>query len=440
MQADAKQHFARKHVVPHFSGAGQIFGLALQRAAQANTVQLAASLTFTTVLSIVPLLAVALSLFTAFPRFKEFSDALQAFMANSLMPPSVSDNIMSYLNEFAAQASRLTAIGGGFLVLTVVFLIMSVESALNTIWRVGRQRRVTHRLLVYWAIITLGPVLTGASLYATAFLARESLGLLAQAPILLEIALKLLPVLIGALAFAALFIVVPNTRVNRADALVGGLISALILETMKIGFAYYVTRFSTYTMIYGAFAALPVFLIWIYFCWLGILIGALVAANLPLFRLGRLDPEVRPGAALIDALSILKVLSDARGQLPPGCSSPELIKRLRLPINVLEQRLNCLTAMGLVALAPGAKNERWLLACDPERTTLGPLVDELALDRAAIKLPEQPFLALALSQLIAQQSERTLAEVLAHHDSTLTHPLQSTTVSGSAGDKHAKSQ
>ncbi len=414
--------------------------MALQRATQANTVQLAASLTFTTVLSIVPLLAVVLSLFTAFPLFKEFSDALQAFMSNSLMPPTVSDNIMSYLNEFAAQASRLTAIGGAFLVLTVVFLIMSVESALNAIWRVDRRRRVTQRLIVYWTVITLGPILTGASLYATAFLARESLGLLTHAPLFLELALKLLPVMIGALAFAALFIVVPNTRVNRGDALVGGLISALILETMKIGFAFYVARFSTYTMIYGAFAALPVFLIWIYVCWLGILIGALVAANLPLLRLGRLNPELKPGAALMDALSVLKILSEARGNIPVGCSRTELFKRLGLPLNVLEERLNCLTAIGLVALVPDVKNDRWLLACDPTRTTLGPLVDQLALDRSSIKLAEQPFFALALSSLISGQNDPPLAEILAHHDSILTHPLQSNFKSSKAGDKHAKSQ
>ena len=106
----------------------------------------------------------------------------------------------------------------------------------------------------------------------------------------------------------------PGAAVQSGDLLV-------ILEAMKIGFAYYVARFSTYTMIYGAFAALPVFLIWIYLCWLGILLGALTAANLPLFRLGRLNPEVRPGAALIDALSVLQLLSQARGQQPPGCSS-----------------------------------------------------------------------------------------------------------------------
>ena len=134
MPVHAKQYFAHKQAPQYFGGASQILGLTLQCARQAKAVQLAASLTFTTVLSIVPLLAVVLSLFTAFPLFTQFSEALQTFMSNSLMPPTVSDTIMTYLNEFAAQASRLTAIGGGFLVLTVVFLITSVESALNTIW------------------------------------------------------------------------------------------------------------------------------------------------------------------------------------------------------------------------------------------------------------------------------------------------------------------
>ena len=166
-------------------GLRQLLRFASQRVVAANTLQMAASLTFSTVLSIVPLLAVALSLFTAFPLFKEFSDALQAFLSNNLMPPAVSENIMTYLNEFASKASSLTAIGGAFLVLTVVLLMMSVEVALNTLWKVDRQRRLAHRLLVFWAVISLGPVLAGASLYATTFLAKESCGLLARMPLLL---------------------------------------------------------------------------------------------------------------------------------------------------------------------------------------------------------------------------------------------------------------
>ena len=418
----------------------QILSFALDRATQARTLQLSSSLTFTTVLATVPLLAVVLSLFTAFPLFKEFSDALQDFLTNSLMPTAISENVMSYLNEFALQASRLTIIGGGALLFTVVSLIMSVEAALNTIWRVDRQRRFAHRVVVYWAVITLGPVLAGASLYTTALLARESLGFLADLPILLEVAFKLSPLFLGGIGIAALFIVVPNTRVNRADALIGGLISALILETMKIGFAYYIAQFSTYTVVYGAFAALPVFLIWVYLCWLGILVGALVAANLPLVRLGEFNQRGRPGAALMDALSILKLLGEARGALPPGASVPELIRHLGLPLSIIERRLTSLAEMGLIAAAPDSQTERWLLACDLERATLGPLMDQFALDRNAINLREQPFLASALSDLVRYKTDPTLIEVLRHHDSTLTHPLQSKYVSSSAGDDHVKSQ
>ena len=442
MWARAKEQHSDARASENSSGLPRILWFAWRRLSRANALhlQLAASLTFTTVLAIVPLLAVVLSLFTAFPLFKEFSDALQAFMANSLMPPAVSENVMSYLNEFASKASHLTAIGGAFLVLTVIFLMMSIESALNAIWDVVRQRRVTQRLLVYWAVMTLGPVVAGASLYTTTALTQGSLGLLANMPLLLEVTLKLVPLLLSGLSIAVLFIVVPHTRVNRADALIGGYVSAIILEIMKIGFSFYVSTFSTYTVIYGAFAALPVFLIWVYLSWLGILMGAVVAANLPLARMGRLDYRSRPGAALMDALSILKLLSQARGNLPTGCTAAELMQCLRVPNDVLRQHLAALNELGLVAAVPDARTERWLLACDPQAATLGPLLDRLALDRASIKLPEQPFLAQVLSDLVMDRSDPSLAEVLLHHDTTLTHPLQSRHASSVAGDIHAKSQ
>ena len=440
MQERLKQPFTRAIFWIKVAELRQILSFAMGRAAQARVLQLSSSLTFTTVLATVPLLAVVLSLFTAFPLFKEFSEALQNFLTNNLMPTAISENVMSYLNEFALQASRLTLIGGGVLLLTVVSLIMSIEAALNTIWRVDRQRRFAHRVVVYWAVITLGPVVAGASLYTTALLARESLGFLVDLPILLEVAFKLSPLLLGGTGIAALFIVVPNTRVNRADALIGGLISALILEAMKIGFAYYIAQFSTYTVVYGAFAALPVFLIWIYLCWLGILVGALVAANLPLIRLGQFDLQTKLGAALMDALSILKVLSQRRGAVPPGLTALELTKYLGLPLSALEQRMADLSALGLIAVASDSQTDRWLLACDPERATLGPLMDKFALDRIAINLQEQSFLASALSDLVQYKADPTLGEVLRHHDSTRTHPLQSTYVSSNAGDEHVKSQ
>ena len=418
----------------------RILRFAWARINEEKTIQLASSLTFTTVLAIVPLLAVVLSLFTAFPLFHDFSDALQAFMATSLMPANISDTIMTYLNEFALQASRLTAIGGAFLLLTVLLLIMSVDSALNDTWHVSHQRPIGQRLLVYWALISLGPLLMGAGLWTTGFLARESLGLVTEIPHSLEVILSWIPFALTGVGFSVLFVIVPNCRVKRTDALIGGFVTALVLETMKFGFAYYVSQFSTYTVIYGAFAALPVFLIWIYLSWLGVLLGAMVAANLPTVRLQRLDSEAKPGSDLLDALTLLQCLDQARGQTPPGMTNPQLMTQLRLQPKALDPLLSILTELGLVAASTWQSRDLWILTCDPESTELGPLFDRLAFDRHELCIKDQPYLAQALADLILHQNRPTLGNVLLHHDNTRIQPLQSDPVQGSAETNHAQSQ
>ncbi len=418
----------------------KVLHFAWARIEEEKTIQLASSLTFTTVLAIVPLLAVVLSLFTAFPLFHDFSDALQAFLATSLMPPDISETIMKYLNEFALQASRLTAIGGGFLLLTVLVLIMSVDSALNDIWHVNRQRTIGQRLLVYWALISLGPLLTGASLWTTGFLARESLGLVTEIPHFLEVTLNCIPFVLSALGFSILFIIVPNCRVRRTDALIGGFVTAVILEGMKFGFAFYVSQFSTYTVIYGAFAALPVFLIWVYVSWLGVLLGAMVAANLPSVRLQRLDSASKPGSDLLDALTLLQCLECTRGTTPPGLTHAQLMTQLRLQPKALEPLLTILAQLGMVACTSWQGQDLWVLTCDPESTALGPLFDRLAFDRHELCIKDQPYLAQALSDLILHQNAPTLGDVLLHHDKTLIQPLQLDPQQGTAETHHAKSQ
>lgn len=410
------------------------------RLEQEKIIQLAASLTFTTVLAIVPLLAVVLSLFTAFPLFHDFSDALQNFMFNSLMPPVVSDNIMKYLNEFALQASQLTKIGGTFLVLTVIMLIMSVESALNDIWHVKRQRPFGQKMLVYWALITVGPILTGASLWTTAFLARESLGLVNEIHALLEITLQFIPFVLSGIGFAALFAIVPNCKVKTNDALAGGFLTAIILESMKFGFAYYISQFSTYTVIYGAFAALPVFLIWIAVSWLGVLLGATCAANLSAIRINQLERLPRPGASLIEAIAILQALNDARGSVPPGCSNDTLISTLRIRHDSLAALLDTLAELGMVANAHWAGHDRWIMACDPSTASLAPLINRLAIDLNSINTATQPQLARALAELISQTSQPTIANVLSHHDNVQSEPLQCHKYNCIAETQHAKSQ
>jgi membrane protein len=395
-----------------------------KRLGQVDAFDLAGSLTFTTVLAIVPLLAVALALFTAFPQFHDFSDALQAFLTNSLMPPVISENVMSYLNDFAKQASRLTAIGGSFLVITVLLLILSVDKALNEIWRVTKPRGIGQRLLVYWALLTLGPLMTGASLWATALLARESFGVIAQIPELLEFTLKVSPFFVSAAGFAALFVIVPNTKVTPRDAMIGGLLVAALLEIMKLGFAYYVSQVSTYTMIYGAFAALPVFLIWVYLSWLSVLFGAIVAANLPYFRHVRARGLNQSNDVFNEALSILRLLDQSRTQSTSGLSIRSLSETLELTEDQIDKTLASLQDLGWVAQAQVRKREVWVLVCNPNTTSVNPLIKRLLVNRSPLKLEENPALKQALLLYLTDNQDSFLADVLLQNDKSDTLTVQ----------------
>ncbi|WP_417219492.1 YihY family inner membrane protein [Achromobacter spanius] len=395
--------------------AGRVLRFTLQRAGEEKLLQVASSLTFTTVLAIVPMLAVVLSLFTAFPVFQEFRVALEDFLTNSLMPPSVSDNIMDYLNQFARQASRLTAIGGAFLLVTSLLLIMTIDQAFNDIWHVSRQRPLRQRALVYWAVITLGPVLAGASLWATSFVARESLGLVRDVPEIVSIAVSFMPLILTGLGFAALFVVVPNRDVLWRDALIGGAVTAIVLEIMKSGFAYYLTRFPTYTIIYGAFATLPIFLLWIYLSWLAVLLGAILASSAPLIRLGRRKINRYAGAQFVDALDALRALRRVQSGNPPGLPANVLASQLRLHQDELNDVLEKLSAMGLATRSP---EDLWVLTCDARETSMAPVVDHFLLDRDQPRVRNDPDVLRAASSVISQENAPTLEELCGEAQNT----------------------
>lgn len=366
---------------------GRLLRFSATRAGEQQVAQAAAALTFTTVLSLVPLLAVVFALFTAFPLFAQFRLALDDFMVQSLMPVTVADTVMGYLNQFANQASRLSALGGVFLLVTSVMLIMTIDKAFNDIWHVARQRPFIQRMLVYWAVLSLGPIMLGASLWTTSFLARESLGLVGDLSATAGLALTFVPMLVTGFSITVMFLVVPNRHVAWRDALLGGFGTAIVLECMKTGMAWYLTQFPTYTMVYGAFAILPTFLLWLYLSWLVVLFGASVAASTPLVRLGRLEANRRPGASYLDALAVLRQLTEARGNVPPGLATRTLVRRLHLNHDELAAVLDTLEAIGYVARIGEGARERWALVCDPERASLGPVFDRLLLDRG------QPALA-----------------------------------------------
>lgn len=281
--------------------------IAARRFYEDRCLQIAASLTFTTLLSIVPLITVALTLISAFPVFAKMSKALQRFVVEHMVP-AAAGAIAGYAEQFAANAAKLTAVGVVILVITAVMLLMTMERAFNQIWRVSRPRPVFQRVLIYWTLLTVGPVLIGASLSLTSWLVSLSLGVVSDIPGAGVVLLKTVPIILTSVALALLYLAMPNRRVALRDALLGGLLAGLVFEAMKRGFAFYITQFPSYKLVYGAFASLPIFLLWIYLSWLVVLSGAVVVAALPEWRTRAGHARPVPGGDFFDALQILKIL------------------------------------------------------------------------------------------------------------------------------------
>jgi membrane protein len=321
--------------------------------------QTAASLTFTTLLSLVPLMTIALTMFSAFPVFEDFSAQIKAYLLNNLMPETAGVVITQYMQQFTESAARLTTVGIGFLVLTALSTMMTIDRAFNVIWRVARPRPLVKRLVVYWAVLTLAPLLVGASLSLTSWLVGLSMGYAKHIPQFGIGVLKILPVLFTTLAFALLFRLVPNRYVPRSHALIGALVAAVLFETMNRIFGYYVSHFNTYKLVYGAFASVPIFLMWIYLSWLTILLGAVIAASLSHWR----TPATQQGSAtaqLLDALRVLKTMVDGFQQGKVS-TFPEMSKSLRIGYDKLEKILEKLASADIVRKAEG---QGWLLMRD----------------------------------------------------------------------------
>lgn len=362
-------------------------GFIVQRLIQRNLTQVASSLTFTTILAIVPLLAVVLALFTAFPLFNEFREALEGFLKSNLMPEVVSANIMDYLNDFAEKASSLTAIGSLFLIVTSIMLLSTIDQTFNDIWLVTEKRPLGQRILVYWAIVSLGPILGGASLWASSILAQESMGYIGDLSFIITFTLSILPFLITTLAFTALFVYVPNRKVQWHDAFAGGLATTIALEILKRGFTFYIAKFPTYTLIYGAFAIVPIFLMWIYLSWLVVLLGASLAAILPNLRSRKWVTNHYAGAKYINAISMLALLWQERDQSPIGLQLDDISQSLKRDSSELSPLLETLKKHDYVVNTMENEEERWVLACDPAITPHAPLVDMLLIDRAQADTP-----------------------------------------------------
>ena len=241
----------------------------------------AGSLTFTTLISLVPLLTVMLAIFTAFPIFSSLQSALEQYFLKSLIPPNIAKPVLGSLTQFAAKANKLGAVGLVFLGITALALMLTIDRTLNAIWRVKRPRPMAQRVLVYWAALTLGPLLLGGSLTLTSYAVSVGQGFITKMPGNLAALLGGADIVLLGLAVAGLFHYVPNTHVRWRHALLGGAFVSIGFTLAKSLLAWYVKQVPTYSTLYGAFATVPVFLVWVYLGWVIVLLGAILAANTP---------------------------------------------------------------------------------------------------------------------------------------------------------------
>ena len=356
-----------------------------ERFAQDRLGLTAGSLTFTTSLALVPFFTLVLAIFTAFPMFAKLQGLLQAWLVESLVPEHIARQVLGYLTQFTRQASRLGVAGLVVVVVTAVALVLTIDRTLNAIWRVRQPRPLAQRLLIYWAAITIGPVLLAASLAATSAIlpwlggAKAGSGLVGAVVDVLEFI-----VLSG--ATAAMYRYMPNTHVKWSHAWAGGLCVAIGIALAKQLLALYLKGVPTYSLVYGAFATVPILLVWIYLAWLIVLAGAVVTAHLPHLLAGRAGRSQAAGWGFELALESLRLLRRARSQAPHGMTAEAMARDLLVEPMHLEALLQTLRQLQWVGsmVAPGGGDEPvWVLLIEPEHTPIGPLAARLLIERSA---------------------------------------------------------
>jgi len=242
--------------------------------------QIAAALTYTSLLSLVPLLAVGFSLLSAFPVFESLSNDVQKFIFMNFVPAS-RDMIQNYLIDFTDKASHLTLVGIIFLIITALLLVEAIDRAVSDIWKVRQRRSGLSKFMAYWAILSLSPMLIGISLAVTSYLVSlPFISGVAETLVDTKQFLSFMPFGLTTLAFILIYVIVPNRYVPLSHGITGGILAALLFEVAKKGFAYYVTEVATYELIYGTLSSIPVFLLWVYLSWVIILLGVEITRSL----------------------------------------------------------------------------------------------------------------------------------------------------------------
>ena len=349
----------------------------------------ASSLTFTTTIALVPFFTVVLAIFTAFPMFAKIQDALQGWLVQSLIPDHIARQVLGYLTQFSRQANKLGVAGLAALLVTAIALILTIDRTLNSIWRVKKARPFAQRVLVYWAAITLGPLLLAASLAVTSFVVSTSSGLVLSLPFSLRFLLDAFQFVLHAGGVAVLYRYIPYAYVRWSHAWAGALFVAAGIEVAKKLLSLYLVKVPTYSMIYGAFATLPILLIWIYVAWVIVLMGAVIAAYLPSLMAGVARRGGGHGWQFQLAVELLQQLYRQRETARRGCGASSLAQTLQVDVLQLEPVLEVLMRLDWIGqlVNDDDQERRYILLADPQQTQLEPLMHQLLLVKTASTLP-----------------------------------------------------
>lgn len=256
-----------------------LFSLYRQRCQRDQVGMISGYLAYISLLSLVPLVAVAFSVLNAFPMFSGLRLDIEAFVYANVVP-SRGDELQTYINGFVENIGRMTTVGVLFLVVVALMLMHNIDKTLNKIWRVQKRPRLLISLSIYWMILTLGPILLGASIALTSYLVSLTHVADSYTPWLSTLLLTLAPYAVSFLAFFILYQLVPNTRVRYRYAFYGAMFSSVVFEMLKNAFALYIQHFPSYQAIYGALALVPILFVWVYLCWVVVLLGAELTALL----------------------------------------------------------------------------------------------------------------------------------------------------------------
>lgn len=381
----------------------------VKRFGEDDAAGLAAGLSYTTLLALVPLVAIALAIFAAFPAFESVRADLQQMILDSILPTQKED-VRLRLAGFIDNARQMTGPGIVFLGVTAILLLVRIHAAMDKIWRVTAKRRLLVRLLTYWAVLTIGPVLLGLSLSVTGyvFAVVETSGADAFGVGAAQLA-RIVAVLLNVAAFSLLFVVMPNRAIRWRDGVAGAFVAAGLFEALKYAFALYVASVPSYQAIYGALASVPIFLLWMYLVWMVILLGAEVAAALPEWQAyrRRLDRIGAPIDRLPIAVTLLSRLLEAseRGDSLKGRSL-----RYGLPATLpeIDEALIPLERSGFVLRTARG---RFALGRDLRAVTLRDLLKALGLDLGGSQGWQEPARGL-IGRFEAETAELEEARLL----------------------------